>query len=342
MTDITIELGRNSDRCKEMQDAFDSGATLTIDHGGKIYTGCRPLRADVNRHSITFVISLGTPILDCNLGEIEQRVIASQCGDPCDMTAMSYYDADEIPARKSMTEKYGKLTPAQKRARLAEAYGMGTKTFRDMERGRFPFMPAVNPHKGDEMKSWKFKSTHPVDIDFQSMANDVTRQDPIAIVKGTYTAAQIRHRPKRDDAGDVIMRDVFDPELDVDAGGMVHKDTATDPQRPGVPLLAVPVPVMEAYTEKVQREENYVVIHDSLYVKSLVTAIDPPLFDADQCPIGVDDFMQVGGDFGVRVYTVPKVSDFGKWIAWAKEVKAAEWNDEDRRKAKFTVTLPRI
>ena len=76
--------------------------------------------------------------------------------------------------------------------------------------------------------------------------------------------------------------------------------------------------------------ETYVVIRQSLYDKSLVTAQEPPH--------GVFKFMT---NNGARVFSVA-LEDFPHWVDWAKAVRGSSWNDEDRRRAKFTVTLPKV
>jgi len=134
------------------------------------------------------------------------------------------------------------------------------------------YIYGTNPekHQGQDMKNWKFKSVHPKDIDFEELGASVTRQNPMALVRGQYA------------------------------------------------------------TEKVTIDENYVVVHKSLYDKSLVANIDTPNFM-------LTNFRETQA--GHRVYGNVPTKDLAEWVKWAKEVKAAPWHNEDRRKVTFEVDL---
>ncbi|MCP4377691.1 MAG: hypothetical protein GY794_16135 [bacterium] len=178
-------------------------------------------------------------------------------------------------------------------------------------------------------RQWKFKSVHPQDIDFDELTQSVTRQDPLALVKGTYTERVKHPTAARNPAGEIIMRNVWDETLDANRADAVQVANAAFP---GVIFLKDPVPVMGFTLKPVEREENYVVIHRSLWDKSAVAGLDLPTKFAPKLVNG----------YGARVYAGVKTAELRKWVAWAKEVKAASWHDEDRRKATFVVDLPNV
>lgn len=82
-------------------------------------------------------------------------------------------------------------------------------------------------------------------------------------------------------------------------------------------------------------DENYVVVHKSLYEKSVVTGIMPPEHPTH------DSRQAIPGSETWIYYGIP-TGQISTWIKWAKAVKAARWGDKDRRKVTFEVTLPTI
>lgn len=274
-------------------------------------------------------------------------------GDPFDPDAKSFYDGrirdpfaymnaksdDRIPAgviTGRLTGKAARLASQEIHRKIDKQLRLGASYPHKMEyaKGGPWTRPGVGfyPHEKFrfeelEMKNWKFKSVHPKDIDFDELCESVTRQNPLAIVKGTYTERVKHPTATRNPAGEIIMRNIWDETLDANRAGAVQTVNA---EFPGVIFLKDPVPVMGFTLKPVEREENYVVVHRSLYDKSLVAAIDLPTALAPKLANAV----------GARVYTAVKTAEFRNWIAWAKEVKAAKW--DDGRKATFEVDLPTI
>jgi hypothetical protein len=165
------------------------------------------------------------------------------------------------------------------------------------------------------MKEWQFKSIHPADIDFEEIGASLTRQNPIALVNGQVYEHIVRSRPKLDKCGKPIFVKVKKVEEGEGADQVSHER----------------VLVMESYTARENTgAEGYVVVHSLIYGKSLVAALPPP--DAPHVDI-------LSGDH--HVFRVD-ITDFPKWVKWAKDVKGASWDDEDRRRALFTVSLPKV
>jgi len=326
---LQITLDTDSAEYKALEEIGISGETVTIEVDGQKMTGCKVMSVSVcasgsggqiadvtieqipNQKShahIKFVedTEFGmTPEGYQDFNAIEARTLAwlHSGGDKFDPYAKSYYDANQIPVREGITEKYGK----SKQELFGERYGTAPFRHRGTVTGRIPdssipkgvHLGASYPHKMEYAKGgpwpwkrpgvgfypnrkfksgansmnrqWEFKSVHPQDIDFDELAQSVTRQDPLALVKGTCT-------------------------------------------------------------ERVEREENYVVIHRSLWDKSAVAMIDLPTALAPK---------RVNG-YGARVYSDVKTAELRNWVRWAKEVRASSWHDEDRRKATFVVDLPKV
>jgi len=222
-----------------------------------------------------------------------------------------------------------------KQAMLAGAYGMGENRFREMFMSEFPkhfnctgaqtgrwSAQDIAWHKGNTMKSWKFKSTHPSDIDFDELAESVTRQNPIALVHGTHTVMKPVRRPAKDKKTGLIKYD--DGTLRTKKGKLAKHPEGVTAKGDAQPLM---VEVLEPH----EVTENYVVVHNTLYRKSIVVAEQPPTSrdPSYKAPTA-------------RIFAGVALDDFPIWVEWAKSVKGSPWTDGDRRKASFTVDLPTI
>jgi len=367
--EIHLDLDPASDQFKELQDAYLNDKTYTIEQGGITYTGCRianiQLAGPANdvRGYVTLTTRCGSALPEIvstpegrntyrDLSEQDRSELKARSlawldnnqrfgGDPFDPNAKSFYDGrirdDRIPAGVNTGRLTGKasllVSQGLHRKLIAGSYHTNVMEYTSggpWKRPGVGFYPNEKFRFGElEMKSWKFKSVHPKDIDFDELTGSVTRQNPLALVKGKYVGQEMKQRVKRDAAGNWIMREVWDAELDENRTGAQQ---VVDPKFPGVIFLRDPVAVFEDYFVPVEREENYVVVHRSLYDKGLVAQIDLPTAKAPKLANAV----------GARVYAGVKTAEFRNWIAWAKEVRAASWHDEDRRKATFEVDLPTI
>lgn len=209
----------------------------------------------------------------------------SPCGDPCGMSAKSYF-----AAKGRRIGKTGQSW-AELEQRVMSCYGTptGNSHFRDMYE-----QAITTPLTGDELRgksmntSWKFDSVHPKDIDFDEITSAVTRHFPIAIVRGAYTTKETRQRDQRTVNGHVKYEDVT-----------------------------------------VKHDENYLVVHKTLIDKAFVIN--------KQLPDNATPWRANGN--GSRVFRGITTKQLSAWINWAKDVKAARWHDEDRRKVTFEVNL---
>jgi hypothetical protein len=186
----------------------------------------------------------------------------------------------------------------------------------------------INLNKGTAaMQEWKFKSAHPRDIDFNEIASALSRKNPIALVNGQVLKTVEKTRQKLNIHGEPVY-----------IGEVVEK-TVPDPQGVGqtkVVRRRVKTPVQETYrATETAGNEAYVVVHKSLYEKSLVVGIPIP----DNQSLYTDFSAQLPD--GSHAFQIG-IEDFKRWTDWAREVKGAGWEDEDRRRATFTVTLPKV
>jgi len=355
--EIHLDLDPASDQFKELQDAYLNDKTYTIERGGVTYTGCRitSIRLEGPGNDVRGYVTLTAPfnsalpeIVSTPEGRNAYRDLSEQDYSKVEARTLAWLDDNQQFGGKPFAIEKMNLHPSQyeffkagrrcgksgwlESEKIHEQLRLGAHYSHKMEyaKGGPWKRPGVGfyPNKpfGENSmfnRHWEFKSAHPKDIDFDELTGSVTRQDPIALVKGAHTEQVTKQRPKRDKAGNPIIRDVYDHDLDAD------KPIYSDPARPGA-LVIDAVPVLEDYTASVEREENYVVVHRSLYDKGLVARIDLPTTKAPK----------LANSVGARVYAGVKTAEFRNWIAWAKEVKAAKW--DDGRKATFEVDLPTI
>jgi hypothetical protein len=243
------------------------------------------------------------------------------CGDPCDMNARSYF-----VAKGRRIGKTGQSW-AELEQRIAAFYSApsGASHFRDM------YEQAITaPLTGDELRgksmstNWKFDSVHPKDIDFDEITGAVTRHFPIAIVRGAYTTKETRERDQRTVNGHIKYEDGTVRKAD---GSLLITESLAASH--GALLIEDASPLREDYTVTVKHDENYLVVHKTLIDKALVIN--------KQLPDNATPWRANGN--GSRVFRGITTKQLSAWINWAKDVKAARWHDEDRRKVTFEVNL---
>jgi hypothetical protein len=136
-----------------------------------------------------------------------------------------------------------------------------------------------------------------------------------------------RHLPQLKQKGDDMVtkwqfKSLHPSDIDFDdiAAGLTRKN----------PLALVKGDVKDGVVD-----EDYVVIHPYLWTKSRLAGIKCPAEDS-----GIPSPILVMSNRR-RVYS-SFVQEFQLWVDWAKRVKGASWESDDRRRVLFTVTLPKV
>lgn len=177
---------------------------------------------------------------------------------------------------------------------------------------------------------WQFSSVHPADIDFQDIADSLTRKNPLAFVEGSYEVTKQRLYSDGECNGkkvpDAVRRKMRRSKNNyVKWEGSVWRRVVT-------PTGEDTSSINYYQTYKTTKYERYVVIRDSITAKADRLGL---MNDAPNMEVKRNLHNAVVVSVGMLEY-------FAKWQAWAKKVKEAPWKTNSRRKAKFTVKLANI
>lgn len=337
--EIHLDLDPASDYFKELQDGYLNDKTYTIERDGITYTGCRikSVRLEGPGNDVRGYVTLMAHH-EQDYSDIEARMLAwlddnqRFGGDPFDPDATSFYNARY---RKPFAFEKLNLHPAQyeffKDVGAHYQHKMEYAKGGPWTRPGVGFYPNEKFRFGElEMKNWKFKSVHPKDIDFEELGESVTRQNPLALVRGQFVTEMTHLIFQRTATGNVVYDD---GTVRNDNGDIVVLETppAAYNNRSMNALVDEAAPVYVEELKTVTTDENYVVIHKSILDKAMACAIGRPMTGKWKATMG-----------GGRVYRNVPTKDLAKWVKWAKDVKAAKWDGNERRKVTFEVNLPTI